>query len=119
MRADRPIPSPTQMKLDLEQAVSVLRRTPSTLDAMLRGLPEPWVRGNEGPDTWSPYDVVGHLVHGEKTDWIPRARIILESGESRAFEPFDRFAQMRDAQSSLDARLDEFRVEREKSLAAL
>ena len=60
---------------------------------MLRDLPDAWISNNEGPDSWSPFDVVGHLIHGEETDWIPRARIILEEGEARAFDPFDRFAQ--------------------------
>lgn len=80
------------MDLDLSQAVSVLERTPGTLDALLRGLPEDWLHASEGPDTFTPRDVVGHLIHGEDTDWIPRAEIILEHGESRPFTPFDRFA---------------------------
>lgn len=108
------------MKLQLDQAVSVLERTPSAIDAMLRGLPEPWIRGDEGQGTWSPFVVVGHLIHGEKTDWIPRARILLEHGEARAFDKFDRFAQLRDSKDkTLDALLDEFRAARETSLAAL
>lgn len=81
------------MDFQLEQSVEILRRTPSTLDALLRDLPDAWVSNNEGPDSWSPFDIVGHLIHGEETDWIPRARIILEEGEARAFDPFDRFAQ--------------------------
>jgi len=80
------------MKLELEHVRDILRRTPSTLNLLLQDLPEPWLTTNEGPDTWSPYDVVGHLIHGEETDWIPRARIILEDGESRAFTPFNREA---------------------------
>jgi hypothetical protein len=80
------------MELELSQAVSVLERTPAALDALLRGLPEPWVAGDEGPDTFTPRDVLGHLIHGEDTDWIPRAQIILTHGESRPFTPFDRFA---------------------------
>ena len=81
------------MEFQLEHAVDILRRTPATLDALLHGLPEPWVHGTEGGTTWSPFDVVGHLIHGEETDWIPRARIILEAGETRVFERFDRLAQ--------------------------
>ena len=78
----------------LDESIAVLTRTPRVLDAWLRGLPSAWITSNEGPDTWSPYDVVGHLIHGEKTDWIPRARIILTDGDNRPFEPFDRFAQL-------------------------
>jgi DinB superfamily len=82
------------MELELQQAIEILERTPSTLNALLRGLSQPWLVQNEGPETWSPYDIVGHLIHGEETDWIPRAKIILEHGEERAFEPFDRFAMV-------------------------
>jgi hypothetical protein len=78
---------------DLIQAVAVLKRTPGVLDAKLRGLPEEWIYADDGPGTWSPFDVVGHLIHGEKTDWIPRTRIILAQGPEPRFEPFDRFAQ--------------------------
>ena len=80
------------MEFQLEQAKSVLQRTPATLNSLLRDLPDEWVFPNEGPDTWSPFDVVGHLIHGEETDWIPRAKIILAERENRSFEPFDRFA---------------------------
>jgi DinB family protein len=80
------------MEFQLEQAKEVLRRTPATLNALLGDLPGDWVLSNEGPDTWSPYDVIGHLIEGEETDWIPRARIILEQGEARPFDRFDRFA---------------------------
>ena len=79
------------MDFALTTALEVLNRTPGTLKSMLSGLPAPWTSANEGPDTWSPQDVVGHLIHGEETDWIPRAKIILTKGESQAFEPFDRF----------------------------
>ena len=77
------------MDFRLDHAQEILNRTPATLKTLLRGLPDEWVIPNEGPDSWSPFDVMGHLVHGEKTDWIPRARIILEHGEGRDFEPFD------------------------------
>ena len=69
------------------------RANTAALDALLRGLPDGWITANEGGDTWSPFDVVGHLIHGERTDWMPRVRIILEHGESRPFDKFDRFAQ--------------------------
>src|SRR5512137_1109308 len=78
--------------LRLDDAVAILRRTPASLRALLDGLPETWIRATEGEGTWSPYDVIGHLIHGERTDWIPRARHIL-AGETRAFETFDRSAQ--------------------------
>jgi hypothetical protein len=80
------------VELRLVEAVAVLERTPAALDGLLRGLPEPWLLASEGPDTFTPRDVVGHLIHGEETDWIPRMRIILEHGESVPFTPFDRFA---------------------------
>ncbi len=80
------------MQFELVQAIEILERTPATLDSLLRDLSEQWLVQNEGPDTWSPYDVIGHLIHGEQTDWIPRAKMILEHGERRAFEPFDRVA---------------------------
>src|SRR3954451_20306843 len=76
----------------MDETASLLARTPTVLDALLRGLPEVWTQRNEGPDTWSPYDVVGHLIHGEETDWIPRAEIILGK-EDRPFEKYDRLAQ--------------------------
>ena len=80
------------MRFVLEQALEVLDRTPRVLTALLEGLSEPWVSGNYGPDTFSPFDVVGHLIHGERTDWMVRLRLILEHGEGRPFEPFDRYA---------------------------
>jgi len=80
-------------ELRLDDAVAILERTPASLRALLGGLPETWVRATEGDGTWSPYDVIGHLIHGERTDWIPRTRHIL-AGEKRVFEPFDRTAQV-------------------------
>jgi hypothetical protein len=79
------------MNFALDSSIEVLARTPSALQSMLGGLTEPWIRGTEGPDTFSPFDVVGHLIDGEETDWIPRARIILARGDSVRFEPYDRF----------------------------
>src|SRR5215211_5359042 len=93
------------MKLELEHVRDILRRTPSTLNLLLQDLPESWLMTNEGPDTWSPYDVVGHLIHGEETDWIPRARIILEDGESRAFTPFNREAMFEKSRGKSIAKL--------------
>jgi hypothetical protein len=80
------------MEFQLDSGREVLSRTPATLNALLRHLPNEWVISNEGPDSWSPFDIVGHLIHGEEADWIPRAKVIMQYGESRAFEPFDRFA---------------------------
>jgi hypothetical protein len=108
------------MEFQLEEAVDILRRTPDSLRALLRDLPPAWANGNEGGDSWNPYTVVGHLIHGEETDWVPRARIILEHGEAQAFTPFDRFAQFEKSRGkSLDELIDEFAALREESLAAL
>lgn len=110
----------TSTEFSLSDAIAVLTRTPATLDALLRGLPEMWVRSNEGNDTWSAFDIVGHLIVGERSDWIPRARIILENGETRAFDPFDRFAQLKEGRDkSLEQMLDEFARLRKENLAAL
>jgi hypothetical protein len=110
----------TLTKFHLDEVLAVLTRTPAGLDALLRGLPAVWLRNNEGPDTWSAFDIVGHLIVGERTDWMPRVRIILEHGESRAFDPFDRFAQARENQdASLDYLLDEFAHLRRENLVAL
>jgi DinB superfamily len=108
------------MKYDLQQSMELLARTPATLDALLRGLPEAWTLCKEGENTWSAFDVVGHLIHAERTDWMPRAKMILQSGESRAFEPFDRRAQERESQNkSLDRLLNEFARLRSENLSEL
>jgi len=110
--------STTNFRLD--QAVALLERAPATLDAWLRGLPDDWTACDEGPQTWSPYVIVGHLIHGEKADWIPRARRLLADGEKRAFDPFDRFAQLREPQDRpLADLLDEFAILRRRSLDEL
>jgi hypothetical protein len=79
------------MNFNLEHSATILARTPGTLQVLLGDLPEPWIRATEGPDTFSPFDVVGHLIDGEETDWIPRAKIILAGGPDPRFEPYDRF----------------------------
>lgn len=111
------------MEHNLEQTMALLERTPGTLDALLRDLPDSWTQRNEGEKTWSAFDVVGHLIHGERTDWMPRIRRVLEFGETKAFEPFDRFAQERESQGKTLAQLlDEFaglRAENLKQLRAL
>ena len=97
------------MKYSLERSYEILERTPSVLRALLTGLPDDWVMNNEGPETFSPYDVLGHLIHGEKTDWRPRVNKILEKGTSSAFDPYDRFAQYQESKGkSLSQLLDEF-----------
>jgi CHAD domain-containing protein len=110
--------NPTEF--NLAESIALLSRTPATLDALLRGLPDTWVRSNEGDGTWSPYDIIGHLIVGERTDWMTRARIILENGEARPFDRFDRFAQERESQGkSLEQLLDDFARLRKENLAAL
>ena len=108
------------MRFDLQETIALLSRTPSSLNALLRELPQSWILGREGSSTWSPFDIVGHLIHGERTDWMPRARMILEQGENRAFDPFDRLAQERESQGkSLPQLLDEFEQLRSGNLDAL
>jgi hypothetical protein len=107
-------------EFSLAEATAVLTRTPVTLNALLRGLPNIWVHRNEGKDTWSAFDIVGHLIFAERTDWMLRARIILENGEARPFDPFDRFAQVQESQGkSLEQLLDDFARLRRENLAAL
>jgi hypothetical protein len=108
------------MEHTLPHTISLLSRTPAALDALLRDLPEAWTLRNEGENSWSAFDVVGHLIHGERTDWIPRARIILQFGETKAFEAFDRWAQERESQGkSLGQLLDEFARLRSENLGEL
>jgi hypothetical protein len=105
------------MKHNLLDTIALLARTPAALDAFLRDLPESWTLHNEGGDSWNAFDVVGHLIHGELTDWMPRVKIILEYGDSRPFERFDRLAQGRNSQGrSLGQLLDEFARLRSKNL---
>jgi len=104
----------------LQQTISLLTRTPAALDALLRDLPGEWTQRNEGERTWTAFDVVGHLIEGELTDWIPRTKIILQFGENRTFEPFDRWAQDRDSRGkSLGQLLDEFARLRSENLRVL
>ena len=110
----------TRRTFTLPEATALLARTPKTLDAWLRDLPEGWLTGNEGGESWSPTDVLGHLIHGERTDWIPRARRILEFGNTKAFDKFDRFAQFREFQGlGVPELLDEFARARADSLREL
>lgn len=105
------------MKFDLHDGISVLERTPATLRALLSGLPDAWIRADEGDDTWSPFDNVGHLIDGEETDWMPRARIILGQGPDRRFEPYDRFRHLElNRGRSLEELLDRFAELRARNL---
>jgi hypothetical protein len=108
------------MAQNLQHTISLLTSTPATLNALLRDLPETWTHRNEGENTWSVFDVVGHLIHGERTDWIPRVKMVLQFGETRSFEKFDRFAQARESQGkSLGQSLDEFAHLRSENLDEL
>ena len=108
------------MQHNLQNTISLLTRTPAALNTLLRDLPETWTLRNEGENTWSPFDVVGHLNHGERTDWMPRARIVLQFGETQAFAPFDRQGHAREMQGkSLGQLLDEFVRLRSENLADL
>ena len=104
----------------LEESLSVLARTPATLDALLRDLPEAWTAATEGPRTWSAYIVIGHLIHCEKVDWMPRLKIVLEDGPSRPFDPVDREVQLRKGSDQpLPVLLDEFSALRHDNLERL
>ena len=108
------------MQLKLSEATQILRQTPATLTTMVNGLPDTWVKATEGAGTWSCYDILGHLIHGELTDWVPRARLILEHGEKRAFEPFDQHAHFRDDQTRpVSALLEQFAFLRAENIAIL
>jgi hypothetical protein len=108
------------MEHNLPHTIALLARTPTTLDSLLRDLPEAWTLRNEGENTWSAFDVIGHLIHGERTDWMPRARMILQAGESKTFVPFDRWAQEREsAGKSLAQLLDSFAHLRSQNLHEL
>lgn len=108
------------MEHNLQHTISLLARTPAALDALLRDLPEMWTSRDEGQDTWSAFDIVAHLIYGERTDWIPRARMILQFGETKAFEPFDRRGHIPESQGkSLAQLLDEFARLRTENLAVL
>jgi hypothetical protein len=108
------------MQFGLELSIDVLTRTPGTLRTLLEGVGPPWAGGREGPDTFSPFDVVGHLIDGEETDWMPRARIILAQGTNRRFEPYDRFRhRARNPGRTLDSLLAEFATLRAGNLELL
>jgi len=108
------------MDFNLTSALAILERTPGVLNSLLHGLDDDWIQNNEGEATWSPFDVVGHLIHGEKTDWIGRAQIILSDAQDKAFTPFDRFAQFEESKGkTISQLLTEFQDLREKNLKLL
>jgi DinB family protein len=108
------------MEQNLIDTIALLSRTPAALDVLLRDLPKAWTSADEGENTWTAFDVVGHLIHGERTDWMPRLRMILEFGDTQTFVPFDRFAQFRESEGkSLPQLLDQFARLRAENLAEL
>jgi len=111
------------MEFELKKAILILQRTPAVIRNLLIDLPSDWINKNEGENTWSPYDIVGHLIHGETTDWMVRAEIILGSDADKLFESFDRFAQFENSRGkSLDQLLDEFeklRIDNLKRLSVM
>ncbi len=105
------------MRYSLERAYEILDRTPAVLQSLLGGLPDEWIMPNEGPETFSPYDVVGHLIHGEKTDWVPRIKKILQFGNTETFDRYDRFAQYEESKGkSLQQLLDELAALRKENM---
>ena len=105
------------MNFEMNSAFEILSRTPAVLHTLLSGLSEDWLTNNEGPDTFSPYDVVGHMIHGEKTDWVVRAKMILEFGATKTFIPWDRFAQYEESRGrSLNELLDDFALLRKDNI---
>jgi hypothetical protein len=108
------------MEHDLQDTLSLLTRTPGALNALLRELPDSWTSRNEGENTWSAFDVVGHLIHAERTDWMPRVRMVLQFGETQPFAPFDRWGMLRETQGKrLGELLDEFAGLRSENLGQL
>jgi hypothetical protein len=110
----------TRRPFVMKEAVAILSRTPATLDALLRDLPADWITGHEGENTWSPFDVVAHLIHADRTNWMPRARIILEHGEAQPFEEFKRLGHLEHSQGrTLASLLDEFASVRQETIREL
>lgn len=108
------------MQFDLDQSIEILERTPQVLTSLLSGLSQAWIMQKEGGESWSPYDVVGHLLHGEKTDWMVRLNLILQRGETVPFAPFDRFAQFTDSKGkTMEQLLEEFTRLRHDNLRSL
>jgi len=108
------------MVYQLKDALEILERTPKVLSSLLLGVSKQWTQNNEGNESWSPYDVIGHLVHGEKTDWMPRLEIVLDNGSNKTFEPYDRFAQFKMSKGKdISQLLKEFETLRQQNLNTL
>lgn len=108
------------MEFDLKKSLDILTRTPFVLETLLEGISEEWIQNNEGEGTWSPFDIVGHLIHGERTDWITRMEIILSDSQNKKFDSFDRFAQFEESKGkNLRQLLDEFKALRKENIAVL
>lgn len=108
------------MEYSIEKSLEILERTPEVLESLLLGLSDEWANGNEGAATWSPFDIVGHLIHGEKTDWIPRMELILSDSADKTFQPFDRFAQQQASEGkALTELLQEFKMLRSGNVERL
>jgi hypothetical protein len=108
------------MNFTLEHTIEIIERTPVVLRHLLQGLNDEWTHNNEGGESWSPYDIVGHLIHGEKRDWMLRVNTILEHGDTQAFEPFDRYAQFTESKGkTLNNLLDEFETLRQANITTL
>jgi hypothetical protein len=109
-----------RVKFNLTKSLEILERTPLVIESMLKGVSDEWVMANEGKDTWSPYDIVGHYIHGEKTDWIPRLEIILSGSPNKEFAPFDRFAQMQDSKGKkIQELIEDFKSIRAENIVKL
>ena len=108
------------IEFSIEKSIAILERTPFVIEMLLRGLPDDWTMNNEGDSTWTPFDIVGHFIHGEKTDWIPRMKIILSDGSNKTFEPFDRFAQLKESEGkTLSDLMIEFKLRRKTNMEIL
>jgi DinB superfamily len=108
------------MEFEIEHAINILNRTPMVLGDLLQDLPSAWTENNEGENTWSPFDVVGHLIYGEQVNWIPRAKMIFEFGMQKSFEPFDRFAQFEASKGkTMPELLEKFEMLRQENILSL
>ena len=120
MHNNNPLDNLATMEFDLKKSIEILSRTPSVLEVFLDGINEEWTHNNEGKNTWSPFDILGHLIHGEKTDWIPRMNIILSESETKSFESFDRFAQFEASKGkTISQLLEEFKHIRAENIEIL
>jgi len=108
------------MKFQIEKAIEILSQTPTVVKSLLGNLSDDWIKNTSNSKNWSPFDIIGHLIHGEETDWIPRVEIIVAQGENLTFEPFDRFAQFEKSKNkTLNELIETFAVSRTKNLGIL